>query len=574
MGAGISVDGIYGNQTAYAVKVFQQNNGLTADGICGPLTTGKMLTVWRNKANEIQQAQHNPVGVLDLAESTKDGKLHVWGWMYDPDAVTKSNVVHVYVGGAAGTAGAECYAITANSSRKDVNDAYHVGEFHGFDAVIDTKKTGNQEVYVYGINEGAGTGNPEIGHKTVNLPASAHNPKFEIEEMYVTEKGKLRIKGWAYDPDDVTKSIDYHVYIGGDWTTSATSENTAYTANKSRKDIADKYGVGELHGIDIEVDTDREGSQPVYLYAINIGLGTNNPEMKKATIVFPEKWTVCDHKFTEYISNYDATCDEDGTKTAVCDKCHKAEDTVVDEGSATGNHTWDEGTIVKEATTKEQGVIVYRCMECDTVRYEIIPVIEDITAEATDNTDNNKEDDSAVKTEELIPEKPVTEGSVTAEPITEESTTEKFITEESDVEEKSIVKVEKESEDNVTELEISVDENDVDVDSPIYKTVKNIKKRTLKISICSVRGVDGYEYTVAKVNDSTLKKLKKQIRRSGNAKIKFKGANTYSSKSTMVKLSGLKKNKKYAVVVRAYKVIDGKKYYSDYSSVKCIKIKK
>ena len=33
-----SVDGIYGSKTAQAVKYFQRQNGLTADGVCGPET--------------------------------------------------------------------------------------------------------------------------------------------------------------------------------------------------------------------------------------------------------------------------------------------------------------------------------------------------------------------------------------------------------------------------------------------------------------------------------------------------------------------------------------------------------
>ena len=33
-----AVDGIYGSQTAQAVKYFQRKNGLTADGIAGPAT--------------------------------------------------------------------------------------------------------------------------------------------------------------------------------------------------------------------------------------------------------------------------------------------------------------------------------------------------------------------------------------------------------------------------------------------------------------------------------------------------------------------------------------------------------
>lgn len=37
-----SVDGIYGSQTAEAVKYFQRSNGLTADGVVGPATLAKL----------------------------------------------------------------------------------------------------------------------------------------------------------------------------------------------------------------------------------------------------------------------------------------------------------------------------------------------------------------------------------------------------------------------------------------------------------------------------------------------------------------------------------------------------
>lgn len=40
---GTTPDGIYGRQTEAAIKRFQQQNGLTADGIIGPATWGKLL---------------------------------------------------------------------------------------------------------------------------------------------------------------------------------------------------------------------------------------------------------------------------------------------------------------------------------------------------------------------------------------------------------------------------------------------------------------------------------------------------------------------------------------------------
>ena len=37
-----AIDGIFGNQTEEAVKAFQRNNALTADGIVGPATYAKL----------------------------------------------------------------------------------------------------------------------------------------------------------------------------------------------------------------------------------------------------------------------------------------------------------------------------------------------------------------------------------------------------------------------------------------------------------------------------------------------------------------------------------------------------
>ena len=41
-GASLTVDGKYGTKTEQAVKNFQEDNGLTVDGICGPTTWGAL----------------------------------------------------------------------------------------------------------------------------------------------------------------------------------------------------------------------------------------------------------------------------------------------------------------------------------------------------------------------------------------------------------------------------------------------------------------------------------------------------------------------------------------------------
>jgi hypothetical protein len=71
------------------------------------------------------------------------------------------------------------------------------------------------------------------------------------------------------------------------------------------------------------------------------------------------------HSFGEYVSNNDATCTADGTKTAHCEYCD-ATDTVVDTGSALG-HAWGEWHETKAPTTEEYGEESRECSRCDAV---------------------------------------------------------------------------------------------------------------------------------------------------------------------------------------------------------------
>ena len=117
------------------------------------------------------------------------------------------------------------------------------------------------------------------------------------------------------------------------------------------------------------------------------------------------------HTWGEYISNHDATCTADGTKTAECQFCD-ATDTVVDEGSmldhtygewtdakdgkhhvrtcSCGNaeteaHKWDSGKVTKEATTTEKGEKTYTCAVCGATKTEEIPMLVE-SPQTGDNT--------------------------------------------------------------------------------------------------------------------------------------------------------------------------------------------
>lgn len=71
------------------------------------------------------------------------------------------------------------------------------------------------------------------------------------------------------------------------------------------------------------------------------------------------------HSFTEYISDDNATCTQNGTKTAVCDSCHVQTDVVTEEDSALG-HDWNETkTFVKlSASCENDGEYFKECSRC------------------------------------------------------------------------------------------------------------------------------------------------------------------------------------------------------------------
>ena len=67
------------------------------------------------------------------------------------------------------------------------------------------------------------------------------------------------------------------------------------------------------------------------------------------------------HRFDSYVSNGDATCEKDGTKTAVCENGCGEKDTVKDSGSALG-HSYSEKVV--SPTCTEKGYTLHKCQVC------------------------------------------------------------------------------------------------------------------------------------------------------------------------------------------------------------------
>ena len=89
--------------------------------------------------------------------------------------------------------------------------------------------------------------------------------------------------------------------------------------------------------------------------------------------------------------------------------------------------------------------------------------------------------------------------------------------------------------------------------------MQNVSGRKLKVTVKKVSGADGYQ-----IQYSTSKKFAK-----GN-----KTKTISKNKTTSYTIKKLKKKKTYYVRIRTYKKVSGKTYYSGWSSVKKVKIKK
>ncbi|MEX1140717.1 MAG: hypothetical protein WEB79_00185, partial [Thermoleophilaceae bacterium] len=122
------------------------------------------------------------------------------------------------------------------------------------------------------INVGPGN-NKLLGCKTVTIADA--NPRGHYDLASSPEAGRVRVRGWAFDPNAKTTALDVHVYIGGKAGSGGVALGSR-KANKHRPDVGKAFpGVGDYHGFDETFTTGRTGSQPLCVYAINVGPGNN-----------------------------------------------------------------------------------------------------------------------------------------------------------------------------------------------------------------------------------------------------------------------------------------------------------
>ena len=124
---------------------------------------------------------NDPIIVLDSVDSPSAGKIHVRGWAFDPDNTSGTVPIHVYT-----TAAQVIGVVDANAYRPDVDNAYHCGAYHGFDAVFTTGLSGLLTVQAAAINVFGGGNNHWSDGREVTVAADTESPK--ITDVRISER--------------------------------------------------------------------------------------------------------------------------------------------------------------------------------------------------------------------------------------------------------------------------------------------------------------------------------------------------------------------------------------------------
>ena len=196
---------------------------------------------------------YGPIGSTPKVTAAH-GQVRVSGWTLDYDNRAAPLTVSVNLDG-------KTTRIVAGDHSPATSQIARAGTNHGY-TLAQAAAQGTHKVCVTVTNLGYGT-NTAFPCATVTLNDS---PRASLDSA-VQASGKLRIKGWAFDPDAATTPATVLVKVDG-------TTNTV-TADASRPDVGAHYpGVGNNHGFSVAY-TLPEGSHTVCVTARNVGFGSD-----------------------------------------------------------------------------------------------------------------------------------------------------------------------------------------------------------------------------------------------------------------------------------------------------------
>ncbi|HEY5149228.1 MAG TPA: twin-arginine translocation signal domain-containing protein [Mycobacterium sp.] len=200
-----------------------------------------------------------PLGSLDIAGAAGNA-IRLAGWAFDPDQPGTQLQVVVYIDNV--------YSgwYLADKPRTDVNAAFGVPGDHGYDITIPAAH-GTHAVRVHAVDVGEpGPGNPAIGSSSVTVGAV---PIGYLDVLAAAPNSRIRIRGWAFDPDQPGTDIQVAVWRDG-------AGVAWFPTGGTRGDVNSAFGITGNHGFDFTIDSP-PGDHSIQIYAQNVGGGLEVP---------------------------------------------------------------------------------------------------------------------------------------------------------------------------------------------------------------------------------------------------------------------------------------------------------
>lgn len=205
------------------------------------------------------------------------GVVFLKGWVYNSNNVTRSIQIHAYLDGGPGS-GASSWAIPADVARTDIDEIYHIGAYHGFEYNIKGVSQGQHTLQLF-ANDQYLNESMKIGDYQVTISSDSF---VTVVEECRGATNAIYLRGWVHNNNNITNSIQVHVYLDGPLGSS--TQSWAVPANVSRKDLDAIYKAGEFHGFDYYVTDIQPGNHTVYLY-VNDQFRHTHEEMGHYNIV-------------------------------------------------------------------------------------------------------------------------------------------------------------------------------------------------------------------------------------------------------------------------------------------------
>ncbi|TPV49172.1 glycoside hydrolase [Pseudarthrobacter phenanthrenivorans] len=220
-----------------------------------------------------------PIGsydALSVAQAPGAARLQVTGWALDPSVPSISSPVHIYVRSPDGAT--KGYAFTADKVRPDVNQALRTVGDHGYNEQIDIDRTGNYSVCAYAIPVAPmAAGNTSLGCSIVAV-SQAPGAKGYLDNAKIQAlngQTNLVVDGWTFDSLVPGTSNPVHIYVTYP---DGTRKGYAFTADRSRPDVNQAFGISGNHGYSTVTPVSQRGAYTVCAYGITIAeFGADNP---------------------------------------------------------------------------------------------------------------------------------------------------------------------------------------------------------------------------------------------------------------------------------------------------------